>query len=262
LNYDNVLSGTASGNNPPTPVPGLSSGVIDIAAGETHACVLLSDAGVECWGGGLAGELNNGSYIAPTSPTLVAGLGSPVTAITAGDGFSCAVTGSGQVQCWGNNGQGELGNGSMTDSPSPVTVTGLPTAAVGVWADQATSPCALLKDGTVWCWGSMGGATQTTPVQQSGFAAPVVALATGGEEGSYCALLTTGAVQCWGTTLGDGYTLGDPANTQSSTVPLTVLPQGAVEVRSTDATGCALMTSGQVECWGDQDGGAYVMPGL
>jgi hypothetical protein len=138
---------------------------------------------------------------------------------------------------------------------------GLPAAAVGVWADQATSPCALLKDGSVWCWGTTHNTLNTesnlptsAPAPQTGFSAPVQALTTGGEWGMSCALLTTGAVQCWGLAssyLGDGKGLG-AVEGEYSAQPVDVLPagSGAVEIRSNDLDACALLADGGVTCWG------------
>jgi alpha-tubulin suppressor-like RCC1 family protein len=241
----------------PVPVLGLASGVVDIAGGENHACVLLSTGAVQCWGSSIRwGEYNttpNGGW--PAAPTTVA-LGSPATAITAGDGFSCAIVAGGQIECWGSNQEQELGSAAAPSGMSPVPVMGLPAPAVGVWADQATSPCALLRDGSVWCWGlflNMDIEPHTgglPPTQQTGFAAPVQALTTGGEWGMSCALLTTGAVQCWGLPYAS---LGNGGGGQFSARPVTILPagSGAIEIRSGDVDTCALLANGNVTCWGD-----------
>jgi Regulator of chromosome condensation (RCC1) repeat len=250
------------GNNNPTaaPVPGLESGVIDVAVGELHVCVLLSTGTVQCWGGGW-GEWNTGNGSWPVSPTTVA-LGSSATAITSGDGFSCAILAStGNVECWGKNQHGELGSDAASPGTTPVQVMGLPAAAVGIWADQATSPCALLKDGSVWCWGTTHNTLNlydnlptSAPAPQTGFSAPVQSLTAGGEWGMSCALLTTGAVQCWG--LASVY-LGDNGNVglvegEYSAQPVDVLPAGSgvVEIRSNDEGACALLADGGVTCWG------------
>jgi hypothetical protein len=178
------------------------------------------------------------------------------------------------VECWGGNVDGELGSaapGSYTTTPVPVA---LPAPAVGIWGDQATHPCALLKDGSVWCWGVRGVGTVAPPpvpppppVPQTGFAAPVQSLTTGGEFGMSCALLTTGAVQCWGQAtlcLGDGNPscLGEPGGDYSAQ-PVDVLPSGsgAIEIRSSDEDACALLASGAVLCWG-QTATPTLVPGL
>lgn len=212
-------------------------------------CVLTSTGGVMCWGNG-HGELNTGTWALAASPTTV-DIGGTATAIAAGDGFSCALRQDGVVLCWGNGADGELGS-ATTGSATPVAVTGLPGKAVGVWADQASSPCALLEDGTVWCWGAQLGA----PAQVIGFSGPVTALTVGGEYPVSCALMAGGGVQCW----------------TKSSAPVDELPAGSgvVELRSIDADYCALLGSGSVTCWynstwysgGLQFGPATTIPGL
>jgi hypothetical protein len=92
------------------------------------------------------------------------------------------------------------------------------------------------------------------PAPQTGFAAPVQALTTGGEWDMSCALLTAGAVQCWGHApffLGDGAVVA-PGAPETSDQPVNVLPAGSgtVEIRSSDVNACALSANGSVSCWG------------
>jgi alpha-tubulin suppressor-like RCC1 family protein len=57
------------------------------------------------------------------------------------------------VHCWGYNGEGQLGDGTTTDSDIPVAVTGI-TSAINVTNGDGASPCAVLASGTIDCWGS------------------------------------------------------------------------------------------------------------
>jgi alpha-tubulin suppressor-like RCC1 family protein len=96
----------------------------------------------------------------------------PVTPITveAGLDFSCSIMSNETVSCWGANDSGQLGNGTTTDSPNPVTVAGL--SDVSSLALGSSHACAE-TGGELWCWGSntdgqLGDGTtvhRTTPVQ-------------------------------------------------------------------------------------------------
>ena len=231
------------------PVAGLESGVAEVAAGENHVCARMTSGAVKCFGE--SGELNSpekgGSYKFPATPTDVAGLGNDVKAVASGDGFSCALLGSGKVQCWGNNVQGELGNGTTTDSATPVDVK-LPAPAVALSVSAATLACAVLQTGRVMCWGTVerGHAATSTPVEIAGFGMDIVALTTGGEDALVCAVLRSGAVQCRGFGV-----LGDGSNMLEGSAPVNVKGIAtATEVKSNDIATCARLANGSVQCWG------------
>jgi alpha-tubulin suppressor-like RCC1 family protein len=82
---------------------------------------------------------------------LVAGL-TRATAVALGTNYGCALLLDGTIQCWGSNDYGQLGNGSTTDSTTPVPVSGV-TGGAAVATDGAHA-CALRTDGTVVCWGA------------------------------------------------------------------------------------------------------------
>jgi alpha-tubulin suppressor-like RCC1 family protein len=144
-----------AGSTSPVDVTGLSSGISAIAAGDGYTCALTTAGGVQCWGDNGAGQLGNDSTDDSPTPVGVTGLSSGAIAIAAGDDHACAVTGTGAVQCWGDNASGELGNGSQTSSSTPVKVTGLQTGVAAISAGSAHT-CAVTDGGAARCWGSDG----------------------------------------------------------------------------------------------------------
>ncbi|NBS28272.1 MAG: hypothetical protein EBS70_05255, partial [Actinobacteria bacterium] len=129
---------------------------------------------------------------------------SDVRYVSLGDGFSCAVTTSGGVKCWGLNTSSEVGNSGAGSYPStPVDVTGL-TSGVSLVASGNSHSCVVTSSGGAKCWGSnssgqLGDGSVTnrsTPVDVSGLTSGVSAISAGSSHS--CALTTGGGVKCWG----------------------------------------------------------------
>lgn len=108
----------------PVDVVGLGSGVVSVSAGQAHTCAVTSGGAVRCWGENDIGQLGNGSAtgFGLGVPVDVVGLGSGAVVVAGGGRHSCAVTSDGAVKCWGENADGELGNGTTTLSEVPVDV--------------------------------------------------------------------------------------------------------------------------------------------
>jgi alpha-tubulin suppressor-like RCC1 family protein len=106
---------------------GVSTSIQNASAGDGYTCV-LQNGGVLCWGSNNLGQLGSGSTstTATTSASAPIGLASNVAYFGAGFDHACAVTTSGGVKCWGNNANGELGNGTTTNSSTPVDVKNFP----------------------------------------------------------------------------------------------------------------------------------------
>lgn len=136
-------------------VPGLASGIVAIAAGLRHTCALRSDGALLCWGDNERGALGSGNLgIDQFTPTVVAGLPSAPTQITAGSGHTCALLDDASVWCWGSDYFGQLGDGVVSDDRTqPQRVQGMPGGAIALTA-AVSSTCALLTGGSVACWGS------------------------------------------------------------------------------------------------------------
>jgi alpha-tubulin suppressor-like RCC1 family protein len=212
---------------------GTLTGVKSLFSDSTGYCALLSSGGVDCWGDGEYGELGNGTFYTSSpygsaTPVDVEGVGGTgtLTGVTSlvGEylGF-CALLTSGGVDCWGNDDNGNLGNGTFTESATPVTVegvggTGTLTGVTSLVGDGfqfvGEGYCALLTSGGVDCWGDgyygeLGNGTFYTN-DGNGSSTPVNVEGVGGtgtltgvsklfsDYGSYCALLSAGGVACWG----------------------------------------------------------------
>jgi alpha-tubulin suppressor-like RCC1 family protein len=269
----------------PVAVRGLGSGVSAIAGGYAHACALTTEGAVKCWGYNAAGQLGDGTASGPQrcgqvptpcsmTPVPVSGPASGVRAIAAGWDHTCAVTDAGGVECWGDNGEGQLGDGTTAVRSIPVAVqlpSGMHATAV---AGGGQHTCALTSEGGVECWGynawgQLGDGTDTGPQycdEAHEFPCSTIpvavklpegvtatALATGGYH--TCAVTSSGGVECWGRN--DEGELGDGTTIESWTPVAVKLPEG-VRVTAIAAEAfhtCALTSEGGVLCWGENGTG-------
>jgi len=237
----------------PVHISGLDSGVLAISAGAYHTCALTSTGAVKCWGFNLGGELGNGTTVNSAVPVNVAGLGSGVTAISAGWFHTCAVTATGGAKCWGVNEHGELGDGSYINRASAVDVSGLPSAVTTI-SSGYDDTCAVTTNGSVNCWGGNGfgqlgddtTASSAVPQPVSGLRSGVSALSSG--QDSNCALTATAVVECWG--LNNRGQLGDGTTINRST-PVNVAQLNAV----TAISGTCAIAANVLKCWGDNASG-------
>jgi alpha-tubulin suppressor-like RCC1 family protein len=274
--YGQLGDGTSTGpqtcygagcSTTPVMVSGISTATA-ISAGSEHTCALLSDGSVQCWGWNSDGQLGIGTNTGPqtcnsfgcsTTPVPASGISTAI-AISAGGYHTCALLSDGTVQCWGSNSNGQLGNGSTTDSFIPVTVSGISTATTITTGKYHT--CAILSGGAVQCWGrnaygQLGdGSTTDSSIPVTIPLIGVTAISAG--VAHTCALLSDDTVQCWGDN-----TYGQLGN---GTIPKTFPPwvsspvtvSGIATATAISAGGghtCALLSDGTVQCWGGNDSG-------
>ena len=194
----------------PVAVRGLPGAATALSVGDDHACVLIRDGGVYCWGANAGGRLGDGTTVNRDVAVPVSGLQQGVTAVAAGGNFTCAAGESGVV-CWGRNPWGQLGDGTLEDHRAPGAVQGI-SEPVRALAAGGGHVCALTETGAVKCWGRGGNGQlgdgewqlavagdRHTPVAVTGLASGVRAISTG--EQHSCALDGAGAVRCWGNNL-------------------------------------------------------------
>jgi len=118
--------GANASSSRPVAVAGLGSGVAAVNAGSFHTCALTQGGAVQCWGFNSNGQLGDGTTTNRNVPVGVSGLGSGVLAIGLGGNFSCALVEDGGARCWGFNSSGRLGDGTTTQSSTPVVVRNFP----------------------------------------------------------------------------------------------------------------------------------------
>jgi len=191
--------------SPAVVVSGLTDAV-DVAAGWNHTCAVLGSGSVQCWGNNQDGQLgagdNGGNRGTPGAASDV----NDATHVACGGSHTCVIRQSGQVMCWGNNGQRQIGLDLGQDvwfTPVAVTVPEISTAAQIVLGEEHS--CVLLEDQTIACWGrndsgQLGnGAPRTDvfpPPRLVGGLTNVLQIASGGNH--TCAIRDTGEVFCWG----------------------------------------------------------------
>ena len=250
------------------------AGVTAIAAGSDRSCALTPD-GVRCWGDGVVDAVEPEGFHGVATEVAVGGLpaggdgfvcaafgepkavrcvgsddrgqsaghqpilaGLTVAGITAGAKHACVVLDNGDVECWGANDHGQLGDGTHNDARVPALVH-MP-GAVEVHAG-ATYTCARLRNNTIACWGDnrehqlVSGTSEpsSTPAPVPGLVG-VQELAIAGDSG--CArLLDDGAVRCWGANtfgqLGDG-----TAQPHDVPMPVRAAPVSATPPAAASAT--------------------------
>lgn len=243
----------------PVNVAGLSSGVIAIAAGNSHTCALTTGGGVKCWGGNFSGQLGDGTTNGALTAVDVTGLASGVTALGSGSSHTCAVSAVGGVKCWGANFGGQLGDGTTDTQLTPVDVSGL-SSGVSALALGNSHTCALTTGGAVKCWGDntsaqLGDGTTTpalTPIAVTGLTSGVSALSAGSLH--TCAITGASGAKCWGGNLWGQIGNGSTANALTP-VDVTGLTSGIAWVAAGSYHSCAATTGGAVNCWGDNADG-------
>jgi alpha-tubulin suppressor-like RCC1 family protein len=288
--YGQLGNGSTTSSDIPVAVVGLGgtgalSGVKSVVSSSQGSyCAVLISGRVDCWGSNYHGQLGSGTTPIAQSAVPLPVIGTDGTSKLSGvqgvvgqpveSGSYCALLSSGGVDCWGEGGRGQLGNGTINGSDFAVAVLGVggtqpPLSAVTSIVGTSGSYCAVLASQELDCWGygaagELGDGSNSSSdfpmavvgVQGSGTLSGVNSL-TGGNY-SYCAVLTSTGVDCWGQYFLGNNTIGN------SDVPVAVLGIGATMpplsgVASMSAGGnlqshCAVLTNTHADCWGRYPG--------
>ena len=258
--YGELGDGTTTNRTSPVLVLGGLS-FPQVSAGASHTCGVTTGGAAYCWGDNSYGDLGNGTTTSSVTPVAVSG-GLTFATVSAGGrvspggGHTCGLTPSGAAYCWGENGVGQLGNGTTYQSWTPVAVSsGLTFAQVSAGVYHT---CGVTTGGAAYCWGdnrsgALGNGTtyaSVTPVAVSG-GLSFAAVSAGA--GYTCGVTTGGAAYCWGDNnygeLGNG-------TTTSSVTPVAV--SGGLSFTQVSPAGthtCGVTTGGAAYCWGHNGSG-------
>jgi alpha-tubulin suppressor-like RCC1 family protein len=267
----------------PVDTSGVLSGksVVSIQVGTSHTCAIASDSKAYCWGLNTSGQLGNNSTTESHVPVAVytAGVlsGKTILSLSAGNIHNCVIASDNNAYCWGNGGNGRLGNNSGTQSQVPVAVNTAGVLAgktIASIAAGGSHTCAIASDNLLYCWGYNAngylGNNSTTQSQ-----VPVAVDTSGALNGKTiasvaskfyetCALSSDNQVYCWGNNGSAQIGVGDVAATYLTPQRVVNYLPGrkiGVEGKTPLAVSagyfhtCTIASDNQAYCWGyDSDG--------
>ncbi|MBS4098800.1 MAG: hypothetical protein KGZ83_18415 [Sulfuricella sp.] len=255
--YGQLGDGTQTTHDAPAKVQGLSD-VIAIAAGGFSNLALKRDGTVWAWGFNIYGQLGLGTTSDVAVPTQITGLADVVgiAACRSYSGCGAALKRDGSVWTWGNNGSGQLGDGTRTNRSQPARIAIANVTRLSVGSEFLF---AELSDGSVWAWGrndlgELGDGTTANRLVP----APVAAL-QGYRQlagGLYHALgvAPDGSVRAWGQNVAGE--VGDGSKTQRNT-PVAVVgaPANPAAMLGGQWFSAALGADGALWTWGENSSG-------
>jgi|GEM_PF-1669497 alpha-tubulin suppressor-like RCC1 family protein len=244
-------------------LPDPSLTINTMSVGSQHACAILSDRNLYCWGEGQNGQTGLGiNSDRKTMTTAVNFSGETVAEVSANGQHTCARLENNEVYCWGLNSSGELGTGDFSTLYIPFGNVVLADTPLQI-ATGAAHSCARLANNTVYCWGdnssgqlgdNNGGVDSTTPSQVTLPVGTVTDIDAGGLHS--CMIIDTN-VYCWGENGAGQLGNNDGTNTDLDVLSAPLNLGGAVPVKLAlgGEHSCVLTTVGSVYCWGESDAG-------
>ena len=231
--------------------PGAVSGGgtwIDISTGSHYSsgplsCGIKTDGSAWCWGTDNNGQIGNGGPSGDrTTPTSVSGGGTWLQ-ISVGGMHACGIQDDDTGWCWGNDDNGQLGNGAtIGDQNSPVAIAG------GYSWKQISAgvvyTCGIQTDDSLWCWGWVGGDSPTLVD-----AGPWKYVAAGGWAIHTCAIKSDDTLWCWG--VDDSGQLGNGPVSGNQGSPYPVAGGYTWKTVSVGANiSCGITSANKLMCWG------------
>jgi alpha-tubulin suppressor-like RCC1 family protein len=148
--YGQLGDGTTTDSRAPTRID-TGTDWFMVAAGEYYTVAIKTDGSLWAWGDNDNGQFGDGTTTDSLVPTRI-GTSTQWTPVTVGSYHTIAINGfDGVLYAWGNNGFGQLGDGTTTRRYVPTQVTsklGWAWIAAGI-----SHSVAVNADGTLWAWG-------------------------------------------------------------------------------------------------------------
>ena len=243
--------------------------IVQVDAGNLHACAVASDGLLACWGSNTYGQLGTGAAADEPAPRAISGgvlAGKQVVQVAAGAKHTCALTRDGLIACWGEGSAGALGGQPPASSavPAPVFMDGILAGRTITQISAGDGFTCAVASGAVACWGvnsrgQLGDGTTTNrsiPVAASASGASALTGRTVTEVSAgldhACARSSDESSACWGS---NSVQQVFPSTTVKQVSVPTRVDQGALagrRVSQVSAGGqftCAV-ASGAVVCWG------------
>jgi hypothetical protein len=235
---------------------------VTMSVGYSHACAILENNTMTCWGNTWDGALGmydgspNSGFNTNYDPIwATAWPENEVASVSAGYEITCAILTNASTYCLGNGTNGLLGNGEGDGTTWIERETiqyvdfGPGRTAVAIDAAQLDTSCALLDNGDVACWGQWADPSNTyanEPYVVDLQNRKAVGIGVGPSNG--CAVLEDGGVMCWGdNTAGE---LGTGTGNYEATPVNATIWQGhdVVGISVGEYYNCALLRNGSVAC--------------
>jgi alpha-tubulin suppressor-like RCC1 family protein len=197
--------------------------IVEISSGGGFSCVVADDSGVYCWGSNDRGQLGDGNggdegsltelgdfSIFPVKTETAAG---KYIKVSAGNNHTCILNDAGKIYCFGDNSNGQLGDGTTEIRLTPVAVdTDKVFKSVSAGFEHT---CAIDDKDELYCWGNNIVGQLGTGDKESSFTPVKVKYEANSKIKSVscghrhtCSVTTDGIVHCWGWNtsgqLGDG----------------------------------------------------------
>ena len=243
-------------------------------AGCDSACAIMSDSNIYCWGYSNSGRLGIDPVSPPIGSPMMVNMPTGLTGkqLSRGSDHSCAIMSDDNIYCWGENTEGELGDGTTVNKPIPTAVT-MPTVDGNPLTSKQIAlgyefSCAIMSDDNIYCWGrnrygSLGIGSFDNSLKKlvpeiitmpSGLTAKQLGV---GKYGG-CAIMSDDNIYCWGPNwygmLGIG--TDDMSGNGASVPTATTMPVGltAKQISVGGFDRCAIMSDDNIYCWGDKMG--------